>query len=1389
MKGLLARSRRRRVLARCARSSLLAACVLPLFLHAGLSNARAQPSSIAPTLLPSESGAFRPKWSYRAMGEYIGARALVVADLDADGDTEVFATAIASGGWSEGYWYTLKREGAGYRHDWIGPLYKGLIDAAVVRNIDADPALEIAVVVANQLFVYDGATRELQQGLTLAVADVTALNIADVDADGALEVVTGSRWGVYIYDLSSGREEYQNRYLDCKSLAVGNVDADAVPEIVIAETLGPGLVLNGATRATEWSASIGFGQTVRLGDVDGDGKAEIVASYDWQVIRVFDADLQAIAGTIPTSQNIDALTLLDVEGDGPLEILYADAQHGGLHAHNGSTRALKWTIEGVSGGVPGIAVGDSDGDGARELVWGFGHRSSGPDYLYVTSVGDRALEWQSLDEVGPFFGMTHGDVDADGAPELVSAPTRTDSGHGSGMLVVHNASTGAIEHRQVIASSRDTRVLGMESANVDDDPQLEIFVVGDQFDGVIICYDGLTHAEQWSYEFVGSSVGASELADVDSDGRLELIVSHGSNGYTERVTVFDAKTGAVEWLTPHFASGTPYVGRIRVANVDADPALEILVAHSNSLFVLDAVLRTTIPLSSPGILDFQMVDPDGDGRFEVVAGTFAGIVRIDPGTGGVIETVSPWTPTLPLSPDVTLVALDFDGQDGDEYVWNTGSQVVVARAGSCEIWRAPAGIGALSVTDIDGDGRKELVVGRGSAGFDVYEVDLLPKTPCTTTLREGVANGNFETGPPWSPWSTNASQSALDPFCKMVGCGFTPYPVSPFDGDAWVWFGRPIVNAASVLQQTLILPAAPRLFLRFQLRVARSSPPFTASLVVSIDGVPIQTFIEPSAPEPAYTLREVDLTAFANGAPHTLAFSYVNPDPGPAYFELDGITLAVAGGGGLPSITIEDIRIPEGQSGLGRAAFAVSLTEPAAKPVTVQYATTSDSADASDFQPATGTLMFSPGQTTRTIDVRVKGDVEGEGDETFFVDLASPLNASISDSRGRATIVNDEIAGLFIDDMTAVEGAAGALNAVFTVRLGVASVSPVTVSAMTSDRTATSPADYTATGPLTLTFPPGATVQTLTVPVAGDALLENDERFLVTLSAPVNAAIVDGEALGTILNDDLPARVFVSVAGSDDADCSIQSTPCRGLSAGIAQTAVDGEVIILTSGEYETSPLTIAKGIKITAGPGTVPFIRRPILVNAPGARVVLRGLALRGNGSGSGITLQSASAVSLEQVTIDRWSSGLRVEPDAALSLIVIESTLSGNGIGLEHSAGVAASVAVDGVRFVGNGTGISAMAGRFDLHQSAFIGHQNAGVTASSGALIQIQRSEFVSNALGLEAQPGATVTIGRSWLFANTTGLSAVAGSILNSAGTNVIRGNATNVSGAINIVSEK
>ncbi len=304
-----------------------------------------------------------------------------------------------------------------------------------------------------------------------------------------------------------------------------------------------------------------------------------------------------------------------------------------------------------------------------------------------------------------------------------------------------------------------------------------------------------------------------------------------------------------------------------------------------------------------------------------------------------------------------------------------------------------------------------------------------------------------------------------------------------------------------------------------------------------------------------------------------------------------------------PVLSIADVSVAEGNLGTANAVFIVSLSAAAGVPVTVTYATADGTAVApGDYAALTETqLIFAPGETSRTITVAVTGDANFEVDETFLVNLTSPVNATLGDAQGIGTIINDDgRPTISIADASVAEGDSGTTNMVFTVRLSAESFEPVTVTYATANGTAAAPGDYTAQRPAQLVFAPGETGKTISIAVFGETLFEKgaDETFFVILGGAVNAAIADVQATGTILNDDAgPAGVFTIDAKHpftfQDANNDTVTVKLKG--AGTGTVSLDGGVaggadiseITLTGTDSSSALIVSVKKDRIT-GDGAV---------------------------------------------------------------------------------------------------------------------------------------------------------------------------------------------------------
>ncbi len=113
--------------------------------------------------------------------------------------------------------------------------------------------------------------------------------------------------------------------------------------------------------------------------------------------------------------------------------------------------------------------------------------------------------------------------------------------------------------------------------------------------------------------------------------------------------------------------------------------------------------------------------------------------------------------------------------------------------------------------------------------------------------------------------------------------------------------------------------------------------------------------------------------------------------------------------GPQPTLTINNVTAPEGNSGQTPFVFTVTLSAVSAVDVTVDFATANASAHAgSDYVATSGQLTIPAGSLTGTITVQVNGDTVRERNESFFVRLSNAANARIVRASGTGTITNDD---------------------------------------------------------------------------------------------------------------------------------------------------------------------------------------------------------------------------------------------------------------------------------------------------------------------------------------------------------------------------------------------
>ena len=228
----------------------------------------------------------------------------------------------------------------------------------------------------------------------------------------------------------------------------------------------------------------------------------------------------------------------------------------------------------------------------------------------------------------------------------------------------------------------------------------------------------------------------------------------------------------------------------------------------------------------------------------------------------------------------------------------------------------------------------------------------------------------------------------------------------------------------------------------------------------------------------------------------------------------------------------------------------------------------------------TGSLTFTPGQTSETFRVGARHDRIHEEDETFTVTLSGLSNATLTGGTATGTIEDDDFApGMDIGDVNVDEGD----TANFTATLRQESERTVTVNWTASVETGDTAESADLGSPLsgTLVFDPGETSKPVAVGTAEDLLDEDSETFTVTLTGGANATTSDATAQGTIVDDDAAPTLSVADASGSEGN-SITFT--------VTQSAASAKTVTATWTASVASDDTAASGDLSGTLTGTLTF-------------------------------------------------------------------------------------------------------------------------------------------------------------------------------------------------------
>lgn len=266
------------------------------------------------------------------------------------------------------------------------------------------------------------------------------------------------------------------------------------------------------------------------------------------------------------------------------------------------------------------------------------------------------------------------------------------------------------------------------AADIDGDGKLEIVFGCYRNDSMIYALNAENGSLLWKFNARGSAEGCNDVApliyDVDGDGKPEVIVPSSCNPKT---FCFDGKTGALKWSCNTRGSDSPPT----IADVDGDGKVEILHGEFGGYVICinaeDGSIAWEIPVDTKSWIQTAptILDADGDGNLDFIVASWNAVNKADNKIYAYRAKDQKLLWTRPLNDVVyhgTAVG-DLDADGKPELLigcYNDTLYCLNAKDGSAK-WTYSVGNsfyvgGPAQIADLDNDGKCEVVF---SAWFSI----------------------------------------------------------------------------------------------------------------------------------------------------------------------------------------------------------------------------------------------------------------------------------------------------------------------------------------------------------------------------------------------------------------------------------------------------------------------------------------------------------------------------------------------------------------------------------------------------------------------------------------------------------------------------------------------
>jgi hypothetical protein len=664
-------------------------------------------------LLGDRQGGFRERRESRVDSNPI---AIAAVDLDGDGDVDLVTANSLPGNRLEDNVSVLLNAGRGDFTVTANYASVRRASALVVDDLDGDGVPDIAVAGRSGAM---SILRNLGGGAfvhreTVDVGfDTAALSSADLDLDGAVDLVAGEWWlgpGRLAVLLNAG-PSFQVSWLAFEpgsirpaGIAARDLDGDGEVDLVAA---GLRLALFRNLGEARFGAPLSFATScipaaIGLADLDGDGAIDLALAGSQDLggpgcVELLWNDGKGGFGLsqslLPASLGTRGLQAADLDLDGDQDLVVPGPTTDLYHNEGGgvftpSRRAV------AGSGYPVMSDLDRDGrpdlaavlPGKLSILWGEAGAGFVPGFDLELGEAVRA------------FALAAADIDGDGKVDLCGIESA------SGLLwVFQNRGGRRFELGGRLPVGRVSSIV--LAADLDGDGRedfLAMALAPADSDAIIPLWSlGGLAFEAGQPLSMASSPAAMRVGDIDGDGRLDLIACQrqlfepfGEGGVRVYPNLGGRRFG-VPWRTRAGWESRA----LALADLDADGDLDLAVANGGWDFQQEETSGSLSTFANRG-----------DGRFEPRRRFAAG-----------------------MSSPRSVAAADFDGDGSADLAWTLRSEIRVELRITYDPWRAGRernsyGLGGhlerTLAADLDGDGRMDLVTPSSSQGTIAYHRGL-----------------------------------------------------------------------------------------------------------------------------------------------------------------------------------------------------------------------------------------------------------------------------------------------------------------------------------------------------------------------------------------------------------------------------------------------------------------------------------------------------------------------------------------------------------------------------------------------------------------------------------------------------------------------------------------